>query len=492
MRPTFTGFEVARRGLLASQAALDIVGQNVSNANTPGYTRQRVDLVAVSYSGMRTKTERHNSFVPGQGVMISGVSQFRDPLLDKRFREEMSEVQYYNTLATSFEEIEGALDEIDSSNIKDGINEILKALHSATSPGSTNVATNSILNSTKSLISTLNSFDKSLNDLQTSLTNDAKSAVKEVNAILSQLAATNQKIHETAGIGQERGTVPNDLLDQRNLLLDQLSSYTDVKTTVQNDNTITVEIAGEKVVDGTKAQNISLQENDNGTISYLWGGSGEIVRFASGSLKAAQEVLNGNGNKATQGDETFNKGIPYFRDQINELSKAFANIMNSTVPDVDANGIVIGFKELVTSNNKAIDAGSIRVSEEWSKDPDYFLSQAVNQDGSKDKNYLLTMIKKFESPVEIGDFKGTLNEFVDQYTSVIGQEKSFYEARLDASAAVASSVEDQRDSYSGVNLDEEGAMMMSYQRTYQACARLMTVLDEALDTIINGTGLIGR
>ena len=92
MRPTFLGFESARRGITASQKALDITGNNLENVNTPGYTRQRVDLVSVSPSVYSTRYANSRVPLTGQGVGISGVSQTRDAFLDKRFRDEYGDV----------------------------------------------------------------------------------------------------------------------------------------------------------------------------------------------------------------------------------------------------------------------------------------------------------------------------------------------------------------------------------------------------------------
>ena len=111
MRPTFLGFEAGRKGLAVAQKGLDITGHNLMNAATPGYTRQRIDQVSVSTYGMSTRMANNYISMTGQGVNITGVAQIRDPILDRRFREEFADSQYYQTKSDIFSDLATVVDE---------------------------------------------------------------------------------------------------------------------------------------------------------------------------------------------------------------------------------------------------------------------------------------------------------------------------------------------------------------------------------------------
>ncbi|MEG1477172.1 MAG: flagellar basal body protein, partial [Oscillospiraceae bacterium] len=121
MRPTFMGFETASRGMMAQQKALDIVGNNVGNIGVTGYTRQRVDMVSMSLSNTTARFSANAVGRAGQGVNVTGVSQIRDPFLDKRFREEYADVGYYSKMVDVLGDIEDGLNEIEPSNMTEAL-----------------------------------------------------------------------------------------------------------------------------------------------------------------------------------------------------------------------------------------------------------------------------------------------------------------------------------------------------------------------------------
>lgn len=117
MRPTFLGFETATRGLMASQKAIDIVGNNIANIGVTGYTRQRVNLVSMSINTSSSRYGSNPVGLAGAGSMVSGISQIRDSYLDKRFRDEYASVGYYDTVTNILQDVETSLSEIEPSTI---------------------------------------------------------------------------------------------------------------------------------------------------------------------------------------------------------------------------------------------------------------------------------------------------------------------------------------------------------------------------------------
>ena len=126
LRPTFLGFETAKRGLAVSQKSLDIVGNNLSNIDTAGYTRQRLDTTSVAPSAYSTRVATSRVGLTGQGVDALGVSQMRDAFLDKRFRDEYSQASYNTQVTSILTDLEAALG--DAVNVAEGGDVFMKSL----------------------------------------------------------------------------------------------------------------------------------------------------------------------------------------------------------------------------------------------------------------------------------------------------------------------------------------------------------------------------
>lgn len=300
MRPTFLGFEAAKTGVFASQKALDIVGHNLSNINTEGYTRQRVDQVAqyVNASGARLKPDMVS--LAGMGTYIEGVAQLRNERLDTAYRQENTNAGFYNQQSQMFSDIESIINELEvgkdgngyglSFAIKDMYTALEDFAYNASSEADANVFANSVANVTQTLNRLSQNLTKSANQYKEEL----QITVEDVNAMMKDLAELNKSIRQsinTNGYTEQFG--PNELKDQRNLLLDKLSSYGSLRVEEQTDGTVTVELNGHKCVWGTEYDTINYQSNNNGTVQVNWKSNGENAAKDTGIFKAAADIING-------------------------------------------------------------------------------------------------------------------------------------------------------------------------------------------------------
>lgn len=488
MRPTFLGFETAKRGLMANQKGLDIAGHNMTNINTPGYTRQRVDFVSVSTSGKGSRYPIKQSTFSGQGVNINGVSQIRDSFLDKRFREEFGDVGFYDQSSAILGDIELALDEIKGTGLQNAMKNITEALQNFSSNADQVTHANIVLTSVKNLTQILHQFDSKLNNIAEQQKFDLDIAVNDVNSIMTRIANLNKSISEEIFINAEYSNQyygPNELLDQRNLLLDELSRYGSMTVYPNKDGSVKVELNGHAAIDGSTYDAIEMVSGD--TVSLHWQSSGDKIDLPTGSLKAYINMINGRGSVA-KGDENFSKGIPYFKDKIDAFAQQFAKLYNQTVPETGGT-----FKTLMQGGNDGtITAGNITVTDIWNDNPGYIIPPSSVVGGEKNNQHILALMNHFKSEIDFGEFKGTFGEYVNFYNTAIGQESTFHSDRLKATAAIADDLIENRDAVSGINPDEEGTNLMLYDKAYKAMSRLMTTLDEALDVLINRTGLVGR
>lgn len=523
MRPTFLGFESAKRGIMAHQKALDITGHNLNNVNTPGYTRQRVDFVSVSPSTYRQRLAYSRTDYMGQGVAISGVAQTRDKFLDKRFRDEYGDVGYYDQYSAIMSDIESALDEFESdTGIKNAIKEIYTSLNNFSINADSTTHANIVATAFKNMTQVLHQFNTKLDNVAEQQKYSLEIAVGDVNDMLRKVAELNKTISEdigTIGTQGDGSYGSNELLDERNMLLDELARYANIDVKENTDSSVTIKMNGHTVVDGKDYENINYQRNNNGTVSLSWQSTGKNVNLATGALKASVDLINGRGPGAISSNEAVDKGVLYYKDRINSFASTFASVMNKIIPETNADGNImtdasgnIIYKTLLGARTQATDAAgnpiegeyvtstsipttaeNISLSDEWIKDSSYI----IFKDGDKAPTYINQMINALTKDNitfnNRGDvFTGTFEDFINDYVQTYGAEGKYSIGRFEASAAIADDLLNRRDSISGINPDEETSAMLMYNKSYQAASRLMTTLDEALDILINRTGLVGR
>lgn len=501
MRPTFMGFETAKRGMMINQKALDIVGNNIGNMGVTGYTRQRVDQVSLSSHGMTSRYGMEPHMLAGQGATINGVSQIRDPYLDKRFRQEFSDVGTYGKTTEVLEDIEIALDEYgDQGGMKAAIGKLFKAAETlAGESGATTTNANILRTAAKSMTQVLQQFDVKLNNIIDQQKYDLELSVDRVNSLMDRIAGLNESIQRdvyTAEGGNSNYFGPNELLDERNVLLDELSKFGNLDITTMKDGSVTVKMGGKEIIAGAKAETMSYVKNADNTVSVTWQSTGKGVEMDKGTIFASLNMINGRGPAAT-GKENFERGVPYYKDQIDTMAKVIAKTLNNTIPEldgdgkplVDANGNTV-YKELLTfDTGKRDGAGSISITDTWDNDSSYILIPEC-QEANK---YYLAMSANFTNTIDFGNgFKGTMEGYALNYNTTLTEDITFSKSRLTASEAISENLLDSISQISGVSMDEEGADMMSYNKVYAAMGRILTSLDEALDVLINRTGLVGR
>ncbi len=504
MRPTFLGFETARKGIMASQKALDITGNNISNVNTTGYTRQRVDVFSMVTTGGGTRYSASKIGCAGQGVYAAGISQIRDPFLDKRYRELNSDTAESATKSSILTDIENVLDNIDTDGgLQNALLSFQKSLSSFATDAADRVEMANIASqSAQQLVNVVNSYDYKLNQIMDQTTFELDSSIGDVNSILNKIASLNKQIADTyvsngdiTSSASADYTVnakygPNELLDARNVLIDTLSQYGNIEVKNQNDGTVTINFAGADVVTGNTATQLSYRVDSTSGALVLSYTNGAEYKPTNGSLKGYVDLYNGNGCYAT-GAQTGIEGIPYYKSVINKFAEAFASSMNKM--NVDTSAPNTPRPLFVSSDGGPITAGTLRISDSWLTNPMSLIP--TNQDGSLDNTHINKLLSVFDTKQVFGDkqdFSGTFEGYISYYTNKLSQDITFQSGKKEASQTLTTSILNQRDATSGVSLDEEGINMMNFQKWFNASARIMTTLDESLDTIINKMGVVGR
>ena len=526
---------MSKRTIQLSQKALDITGSNLSNAQTEGYTRQVVDIGSHylnKYNYWQSSTSRMT--LAGQGAKGLGVDQVRDPYIDKRYRESTPLVSEYSTKADVLKEVETVLDNITTEGLTKNIDDLKNALSQyAERPDSEELAS-IVRNQCYNLTNLLHSYKADLEDLKETNLESLDASIEDTNNIIDRIVNYNKSIVKeyismANGIPSDTYSVtgdygPNEMLDERNLLLDELSYKGDITVYNNNDGSVRVLMNGVEIINGERYEHLYMKGSTKieGEFSsellrdyaaynsaVLRWTSGDDCKPAAGELKAYTDILNGNGVYAS-GYQNDSYGIPYYESTIDVFAHTFATFMNTFNGAFDENGILVAPDRLlfctkeynegeVEYSELDMNMDNIRISNQWMSNAT-MIGEVYNNETnmwelSLDGDHINQFIVKINTAAldfgGKGDYEGTVYDYLLFINNRIGQNISYNESRYDAAYATANSLLDTRDSVSGVSETEEGINMLTYQNWYNASARLMTALDDALDRLINNTGRVG-
>lgn len=509
LRSTFAGFNTAQLAMAASQRALDVTGQNLSNINTPGYTRQRLDLTSISPQGASISSSYYDIKV-GQGVQQEQIKQIRDPFLDVQYRNQLPKVGTADAMDTILAQIGNIFDETDKDAVCVKLRGIVSQLSKmAQTQNAGSSSSDSLVRSAcEILLDTVHQNAADLQNVSNELIDKLNmSVMPDIDGYLEQIRNLNVSIRNS----QILGNPALELQDQRNELIDSLATYfpIEVKYTTQNMGAgIEVDVLDINAVlkDGNKVNLISDDMRGHVTIEptmedgvpgvpvglYFTDTMGNKTddasdMLANGVLKSDMDMLN----KSEVFDGTDIKGIGYYSKMFDEFVNALATTMNKL------NGE--GNELFATSDGSdKFTASNIKISKEWMNGEVSIKIQADGETGSTAYTNVLEMIDKltnFDFEVEVeGEqvFKGTLEEIYTNLWNTQSIERQASSTILKNHQAVADQIADSKDSVSGVYMDEEVMNLMRFQQSYNAAARLMTTLDEILERLITGTGVVGR
>lgn len=512
MPSTFYGFEIARTGLVTSQLGLNITGHNISNRNTAGYTRQSADIQSVKSYGYLNSAGLGQSNIGG-GSVVERVRQTRDKFLDRQLRDELSKYNQWSVKENILLEIEDTFAPAEESSIASSYQNFLDSLQdfSAGSGASSMPAREDLRQSAMSFIDSLNSAYNRLVERQKDADDSIHSNVDRINVIADNIADLNEQIFRYELSGGDA----NDLMDKRNLLIDELASLTDIsvqtETGKNNKNKVTVTIGGEKLVDATgdksAAKKLFIEHtggnyaDGNGKKAVIkWGdANGANVNISAGSIKGYLDLRDG--------DSESNFGIEIMIDKLD----AFASKVVSVVNDIHSKGYTLPVGNPAKSqtginffNPNGTTAGTISLSDEIKKDVSYIAAssaEVVNgsiTDPSKqtnsgqNKNLLEIISALNKEHTGLAASSVSFEEYIIQFTSLLGGACSNATAKAENEYTLVSDYVNKRESLSGVSIDEEAQNLIKFQKSYSAAARMITAMDEMLDVLINKTGVVGR
>ena len=455
----------ALSALQSERKALEVTGQNVANANTPGYTRQRALLQAVGGSVQPALYSTSDGI--GAGVNVHEVQRLQDGFLEQRANTENGTLASLQSTQQTLEDIENSFGEPGDTGIQHLMSQYAAGWSDVANNPPDSGARTALLGDAQAIATALNGAAAGLQAQWASTSQSLNSTVRQINDAATNIAALNKAIVAASAAGNS----PNDLMDQRDGLIRQLATMTGVTTRANANGSTDVLINGAGLVTGDVARQIqvggatALDQVGTTPVSLTWADTGYAVGASAGQVGAMMTTLNTT--------------IPSYSSQLDDVASSLATSVNTQqAAGYDLAGAA-GVAFFDPSDGSAITAANIRVA---ITDPDQIAASATapdpgppvqpNNDGANAQT--------------MSD--ATLSSTDDLYRKMIvklGSQSQSVQQKAATQQNVVLQVEASRDSMSGVDLDEEQTNMVTYQQAYNAAAQYLTVINGLLDTLIN-------
>ena len=290
MRSTFAGLNTMVRGINANQLSENTVGHNISNANTEGYSRQHVNLAAVD---MRKESAIYGQVAVGQGVDSTSLTRARDIYADRQYWSENSTSAYYTSRAKEYDKIEAIFNDTTLENIQNSIQDFYKAWSSLSANASDSSTRITVVEKGKVFADRIHTAAQKMQEQIDANYKDMELNITRINDITDQIVQLNQSIMST----EATGAMANDLRDQRDLLIDKLSSYVNVNIYEGANGMYSVVSNGVSLVNGINKLTLELSdpiENDTYGINdytVILKESGISYQPTNGTLKAQMDQI---------------------------------------------------------------------------------------------------------------------------------------------------------------------------------------------------------
>ncbi|AIQ65887.1 flagellar hook protein FlgK [Paenibacillus stellifer] len=524
MTSTFHGLETSKRALLVNTVSMQTMGHNIANANTEGYTRQRVNISAASPIWQMGMTKSQAAGQLGTGVEYDSITRVRDSYLDLQYRRENQALGSYDVLNTTMTSIQNIVNEPSDTGLSSVMDDFWNSWETLNRDPSLLSARVSVVGAAQNLSDTLKHIGESLNNVTTDTNANIGKKVTEANDLINNIAKLNDIIRRNESLGDNA----NDYRDQRDLLIDKLSTIVDVSVTESADGMVSITSAGVNVVDGLNVTELTAANAQTATGGQL-----------NGYVKSLQEVdtirnqLNGMVQTLVTGQVkvTLDNGYMTSKDMtaLNDvtLSDGTTILAGNTIPagstvtssmTVMVNGFN-GLHELgyslsdpatagtpffvasdggdFTIDNLAVNPDIVSNTDKIASSSKYETVGGVNKTirGNSDIASAIVGLRDavFQFPANLTSLsQGTTDDYFRALTGDLGLRAQNVERNFNNETNLTSALETRRQSVSGVSMDEELSDMIRFQQAYNASARVMTAVDEMLDKIINGMGTVGR
>jgi len=453
--------QIGMSGVSAYQVATEVTGENIANVNTPGYSRQRVVLETAPQSSS-------NGFSLGTGVTVTGVQRYYDGLLQQQMATAQTTLGYDTTKSNVLQQIEPTFNEVSTNGLGAAISTFFGSWQDLSLNPTGTAERQAVLTSAQTLVDNFHAVSTALSDTVTAQNTSLVATTDSINATLKSIAQLNGQIKTT----QMASGNANELKDQRDQLVQDLSKQIGITSTENSDGTTDIKFAdgGAALVTGQQAGAFSLdQTNPNKYVVQL---------TAAGSAGPATTVTPTQGvlGATLALRDTI---IPGYQSQVDLLATTIAskvNTLQASGADLTGAAGIALFAPATTS------AATIAINPAITGTSQIAAAASGSAANSGDNSNALAMaaLQNDTTTMAGSTFSGSYNTLV----SKVGLDVQSIKNTVSRDEAFSSQLSTLRESNSGVSLDEELTNLVTYQRSYQASSKIITTATAMMDTVL--------
>lgn len=445
--------ETAKRALMAQRVGIGVTGHNIANASTPGFSRQRVSLEP-------TMSLPTSAGLIGTGVKATQITRMKDLFIDQQLRianESYGEAEVQKRVLS---QVESIINEPSDSGLSSAMERFFNALQELALHPEESSSRNTVIQQGVLLTQSFHRIHTGMKQLRDDLINDVNSKVKRINEISEEIARLNVEIINSKAAGFE----PGDAMDNRDLLLDELSRM--VKITVSEDDRGSVTVALNGSVIASRAGSVPVDASivDNQVV-ITYSNTGKQLIVNGGELSGVMQM--------------YNSRLPDYLDSLDQIAGAIINRFN----EIHSSGYGLGDppptdNDFFTGTN----AGDIQVSQDII---DNVALIAASADGAPGNNEIALALSDISTELLLTNNSQTIAQKYNGLVSTVGSHINAADSIVRSQEMVLAQLELHKSSVSGVSLDEEMTNLIKYQRAFDAAARVVRTVDELFQTIIN-------
>ena len=460
----FMGLHIGLSALLANQKAMEVISHNIANINTPGYSRQDVTMEAL----INAPAEDMIQGQLGAGVRIRGIRRLSDAFVLQQIRSENQGMGRYEALTDVLRQLEVVLREPSDEGLSASMDVFFGSFQDLVTNPESLAARTGVVQAAEHLANLFQSADKHMQDLRYEFNDQVRANVTDINNLAQNIANLNVRISKISILGEQ----PNDLLDQRDVLVDDLSKLVEIHPFTTENGTLKINIGGHELVTDQGATTLEVYPDgaNDGYLGVRWTDNSADAQIDGGKLygilEARDQVIP---NYQAELDTVASKLI----ERVNTVHSAGFGIDNSTGLDffTGSGASDIAVNTVIADDERKVAAASVA---------------DAPGDGS---NALAMASIQTEGIMDNG---ATLSQYYGGLIAQLGLDAQHAQTSLRGQELLVGHLTARKESLSGVSLDEETVKLISHQRAYEAAARVITTIDEMLDQLINRTGIVGR
>jgi len=467
-----TLLDIGNTGLSAQRIALDVTGENITNVNTPGYSKQTAELV----TGMTTIV---NGLATGTGVQVANIQRAYDSFTQNQLVNANASSGQANTTNLAMQMIQPLFNDLSasgSSGLSGAMQDFFSSWQDLASNPQGVAERQAVIAKGQELVDAFHQISGGLTAVQSNMDQNLQGLTSDINSSLQQVATLNNQIK----LVQAQGTQANELEDQRDLLIQNLSQKMGVTAVTQNDGTVTLSLPapnGQTLVSENQSATLSLQPNaaNKGFNDVMLTPVGGAMVNATSFIGGPNNSLGSIGATLQMRDTT----VPKYLTSLNQLASTLAtqvNSANSTGYGLNGSTGVNFFNNSATAAGLQLNIASTDDVAAASTDP------TTGGTGNNINAQKVADIYNNSFPMTGGTM--TMGDFYTSLMGTVGVDTKSAANAVTQATSTMNTLSNLRDSVSGVSLDEELTNLTKYQTAYQGAAKLINVGTQMLDTIL--------